>query len=178
VFAAATERKLGNVSHNVKKNDELNKTSSNIIHMKEVLLMQKILGFALAITGILLLMNEPIYFGLIFIFFAINTFSTEGFEMNLKNKTYRRINSIFGMHYGKWKSYPQIDYISVFKTKESKSSEGTSARISKDVINFNLYYSEIKYLTFYKTDYLEDAHKAIEKLKINLDIEILDKTLK
>lgn len=148
-----------------------------VVHLKEVLLMQKIFGGALGILGISLLFNSPIYFGIIFIFFALNTFSTEGFEMNLENKTYRTVNSIFGLSYGKWRHYPEIEYISVFKTKESKSFEGTSSRIIKDVINFNLYYAENKYLTFYKTDYLDDANKAIERLQRNLNIEILNKTL-
>jgi hypothetical protein len=110
-------------------------------------------------------------------FFALNTFSTEGFEMNLENKTYRTVNAIFGLRYGKWKHYPKIEYISVFKTKESKSFEGTSSRIIKDVINFNLYYTENNYLTFYKTDYLDDANKAIERLQRNLNINILNKIL-
>jgi hypothetical protein len=148
-----------------------------IVHLKEVLLLQKIFGGVLGVMGILLLFTSPIYFGIVFIFFALNTFSTEGFEMNLENKTYRTVNAIFGLRYGKWKHYPKIEYISVFKTKESKSFEGTSSRIIKDVINFNLYYTENNYLTFYKTDYLDDANKAIERLQRNLNINILNKIL-
>lgn len=146
-----------------------------MIHLKEVLLFQKIFGVILGVFGILLLFTEPIYFGLVFIFFALNTFSTEGFEMNLESKKYRTINSIFGRHYGKWKDYPSIAYISVFKTKESSSFEGTSTRNVKDVIHFNLYYDGNKYLTFYKTNYSEDAHKAMEALKRKLDVAVLDK---
>ena len=148
-----------------------------MIHLKEVLLMRKVFGFALGILGVLLLITEPIYFGILFIFFGLNLFSTNGFEMNLENKTYRNINSLFGIHYGNWKPYPEIEYISVLKTKESKSVEGTSTRDIKDIIHFNLFYSENKHLTFYKTDYVEDAHKAIDKLKQSLDITILDKTV-
>ena len=39
-----------------------------MIHLKEVLLMQKIFGGALGILGIFLLFTSPFYFGLIFIF--------------------------------------------------------------------------------------------------------------
>lgn len=139
--------------------------------------MQKIFGGALGILGISLLLASPVYFGIAFIFFAFNIFSTTGFEMNLENKTYRTVNSIFRLSFGKWKHYPEIEYISVFKTKESKSSEGTSSRIIKDVITFNLYYTDNKYLTFYKTYCLEDANEAMERLQRNLNIDIFNKTL-
>ena len=139
--------------------------------------MQKIFGSILGIFGIFLLFTEPVYFGLIFIFFALNTFSTEGFEMNLENKTYRNINSLFGINYGKWKTYPEIEYISVIKTKESKSFEGTSTRIINDIIHFNLFYSGNKHITFYKTKSLEDARNAIQVLKKNLEVNISDKIM-
>ncbi len=148
-----------------------------MIHLKEILFMQKIFGSTLGVFGIFLLSSEPIYFGLIFIFFAINAFSTEGFEMNLENKTYRNINSIFGVNYGKWKTYPEIEYISVIKTKQSKSFEGTSTRIITDVIHFNMFFNGNKHITFYKTKSLEEARKAMRELEKNLEVNISDKTM-
>lgn len=146
-----------------------------MIHLKEILLTQKIFGSALGVFGIYLLATEPFYFGLIFIFFALNVFSTEGFEMNLENKTHRNINSLFGVNYGKWKTYPEIESISVIKTKESKSFEGTSTRIINDTIHFNLFYSGNKHITFYKTKSIEDARDAIQLLQKNLVVTISNK---
>ncbi|WP_432670315.1 hypothetical protein [Flavobacterium sp. SM2513] len=97
--------------------------------------------------------------------------------MNLENKSYRNINSIFGINYGRWKTYPEIEYISVIKTKQSKSFEGTSTRIITDVIHFNMFYNGNKHITFYKTKSLEEARKAIRELEKNLEVNISNKTM-
>lgn len=151
---------------------------NTMLYLKEVPFMKKFFGLILLLLGITMLISGLILFGLIFIVIGIGLMATEGSEINLRDKTYRELQSIFGIRFGKWKPCPDFEYVSVFKTTESQTVNVVSAstKLQSEVILLNLFYNRNKHLTFYKTDNKEDAFKAANHFKLALDIDILDAT--
>ena len=94
---------------------------NNIIYLKEVPFPKKFFGYVITIAGIGVFLFSNIVFGTIFAFIGINLISTEGSEINLEEKKYRVIKSVFGKHFGKWLPCPKFDYVSVFRTKENQT---------------------------------------------------------
>lgn len=151
---------------------------NTIIYLKDIPLLKKILGSFIASFGLFSFLFLNIVFGAIFLVIGLNLLSTEGTEINLDNATYRSIKSIFGKHFGKWKSIPKFEYVSVFKTKESQTVRVVTAEatLQSDIILLNLFYNGNKHITFYKTTDKKDAFKMAEKFKSAFDIDILDAT--
>jgi hypothetical protein len=152
---------------------------TTIIYLREVLLMKKVLAIFLIIAGFGIFITENIFAGLMILLIGLNLISTEGSEINLSNKTYRNIKSLFGLNFGKWKPCPKFEYVSVFKTKESTqvSAYGAEmARFKSEIIMLNLFYKGNKHITFYKTDNKANAFKVAEHFKLALDVAVLDAT--
>jgi hypothetical protein len=151
---------------------------SIITYLKDIPLMKKVFGILIIIAGLYIFLTSNILFGLIFIVIGINLLLQEGSQINLENKTYRTVKSIFGMHVGKWKPCPEFEYISVFRTKENQTVNVVTATttFTNEVILLNLFYNRNKHLTFYKTDNKADAFKVAEHFKLALAIDILDAT--
>lgn len=149
-----------------------------ITYVKEVPMMKNIFGFVLLLLGTAIFIYYNFLFGLIFMTIGLNMIATDGSEINLENKTFRTIKSIFGVKIGSWKPCPKFEYISVFKTKENQTINVISASttFTNDVIHLNLFYNRNKHITFYKTENKEDAFKVAEHFKLALDIDILDAT--
>ncbi|WP_281225784.1 hypothetical protein [Flavobacterium aquiphilum] len=151
---------------------------NKITYLKDVPMFKKILGFALSLFGLFAFLSLNIIFGAIFLALGINLLMTEGSEINLDNKTYRNIKSLFGSHFGKWKPCPEFEYVSVFKTKENQTIRVVTAEttLQSDVIVLNLFYKGNKHITFYKTQDKTDAFNVAEKFKSIFKIDILDAT--
>ena len=152
---------------------------NTFVYLKEILLFKKILAVVLMSAGIGIFLTDSIFAGLTLSIIGLNLISTEGSEINLTNKTYRVIKSVFGINFGKWKPCPEFEYVSVFKTKESTEVNAygaTMATFKSDIIFLNLFYNRNKHITFYKTNDKIDAFKVAEHFKLALDIDILDTT--
>jgi hypothetical protein len=149
-----------------------------IVYLKEVPFFKKLFGVVVGIVGIYVFVTSSnILFGLMALVIGINLVLTEGSEINLENKTYRTVKSIFGINFGKWKPCPKFEYVSVFKTRETQRVNVVTATtaFTNDIIVLNLFYGNKK-ITFYKTDNKIDAFKVAEHFKLALDIDILDAT--
>ena len=83
--------------------------------------MKRILGYVLILFGLYAFLFLNIIMGAVFIAFGVNFISTTGSQINLTNKTYRKITSLFGIHFGTWKPCPEFEYVSIFKTNESQT---------------------------------------------------------
>ena len=152
---------------------------SVIVYLKEVPFFKKLFGVVLGLVGIYVFVSDSnVVFGLIALAVGVNFVLTEGSEINLDNKTYRTVKSIFGINFGKWQPCPKFEYVSVFKTKETQRVNVVTATtaFTNDIILLNLFYNGNKKITFYKTDNKVDAFKVAEHFKLALDINILDAT--
>ena len=151
---------------------------NKIIYLKEVPFFKKLFGIILGILAIGIFITSNMLFGLIFLAIGINLVLTEGSEIDLENKTYRTVKSIFGINFGKWNSCPKFEYVSVFRTKETQRVNVVTATtaFTNEIILLNLFYNGNKKITFYKTDDKEEAFKVAEHFKLALNIDILDAT--
>lgn len=149
-----------------------------IIYVKEVPFFKKFFGVTIGILGLVLILSGFIMFGAIIFVVGLNLILTEGIEIDLESKTYRKVKSIFGINFGKWNPYPDFEYVTVFKTKESQRINVVTATtsITSEVILLNLFYKGNKQFTVYKTTDKKDAFEVAEHLKLALEIDILDAT--
>jgi len=149
-----------------------------ITYLKPNVLMKNVFGYVLFLLGLFIAVTTNILFGLIFIAIGINMVSTEGSEINLSTRTYRKVKSVFGINIGKWKAFPDFEYVSVFKTKENQTVNVVSATttFTNDIIMLNLFYDRNKHITVYKTDDRANAFKVANHLKLALNIDVLDAT--
>jgi len=118
--------------------------------------------------------------GLFWCAIALGILSTKGSQLDIRNKKYRSIKSVAGIHFGKWKPFPEFEYVTVFKTSENKSVTIVTATTtrSEDVIVLNLFYKVNKHFTIYKTNDKDEAFKVAEKFRNLLKIDVLDATEK
>jgi len=154
---------------------------NNIItYTKDISSIKRIYGFILLFSGLWIIINGSIVFGAVVFFIGLNFHSSEGSQIDLDSKTFRKTKTIFGMHFGKWKPCPKFDYVSVFSAKENQTINviTASATLSSNVILLNMFYDINKHITFYKTKDKEDAFRVANHFKLVFDIDILDATSK
>jgi hypothetical protein len=150
---------------------------ATIRNVKKVPIMKLILGFALICFGI----HSAIFnnvFGLVLSGIGVFLVMSQGSEINLDTKKYREFYSVLGIDFGTWKDLPQLEYVSVFKTKENSRVQamGASANFSNPIIKLNLFYNTNKKIEVYKTEDVEEAFKLAKHLAEIFSIDILDAT--
>ncbi|UGS23381.1 hypothetical protein [Flavobacterium channae] len=158
------------------------------LYLEKTTLKILVLGNILWISGLLLLLFLNVTFGpafvLIWIALIIGGFvllSKDGIELDLKNNQYRSVFSILGLNIGDWKNFPEIEYISISRSKVSTKVGGigmsstASARISEKVILINLFSENRKPVKLYYTKDENVALEICEKLKSKYKVEIINK---
>ena len=151
---------------------------TNVIYLKNVPFAKMFFGFVIMLAGLAIIIFNNIIFGTIFFVIGLNLLATEGSEINFIDKKYRTIKSVLGIRFGTWKDCPKFEYVSIFKTKENQTIRVITAEttMQSEVILLNLFYSNNKYITFYKTDNKVDAFKIASHFNLIFDIDILDAT--
>ncbi|RYH76047.1 hypothetical protein EVU94_03560 [Flavobacteriaceae bacterium 144Ye] len=151
--------------------------NKKIKYIRKAPIMKLVLGVTLFCFGIYgFIFNN--YFNLILSGIGVFLMLREGSEINLANKTYRQLYSAMGIDIGKWKPLPDIEYVSVFKTKENKRVQGmgASAVWENQIIKLNLFYNSNKKIEAYITTDKDDAFEVAKHLAEVLQIDILDAT--
>ncbi len=148
-----------------------------ILFIQKAPVMKLIFGFALFGIGIHGALFNNIF---ILVISGIGVFLLlqQGSEIDLTSKKYRKIYSVLGIHFGRWKPLPELEYVSVFKTKENKrvQSLGASANMSNEIYKLNLFYNRNRKIQAYKTAGLDDAFNVARQISEILNIDILDAT--
>ncbi len=110
--------------------------------------------------------------------FSVYLASSTGSQINLGARRYRKIWSIFALHFGKWKPLPDFEYISVFKGRTSQRMRSISASLTTEgeVYLVNLFHNRNQRITFYRTEDKEDAFRAAKHFNQVLELDILDAT--
>ena len=135
-----------------------------------------ILGTLALIVGVISLFSS--FKGFILIGMGIFLLLIEGSEFDFKNQKYREIKSVLGISFGKWKSIPNIEYISVFRTNETTTlrSRTAEANVSNEIIKLNLFYNTNQKIEAYNTYDIDDAFKKAKEIASLLNVDILDAT--
>lgn len=143
--------------------------NSIITYKKDIPFVKRFFGLSLTILGIVILLITGSLMALIFIVIGLGLNVAEGSEINLSAKTFRTFNSLFGFKIGSWKTIPNFEYVSVFKTKESQTVRVVvTAETTQqyDIILVNLFYNRNKHITFYKTTDKKKAFEVAEHFKL------------
>ena len=137
---------------------------------------QWVVGSFAVIVGIVSIIKD--IKGLVPLFIGFYLLIQDGIELDYKNKTYRRIKSLFGITIGKWQPLPEIEYISVFKTTETTTvwAASASANVSSAVVKVNLFYNTNQKIEIYDTKDVEDAFSKAKEIASILHVDILDAT--
>ncbi|MAB40488.1 MAG: hypothetical protein CL525_15515 [Aequorivita sp.] len=119
----------------------------NIRHLQPVANIKIIFAIILSLFSVYLFFAGTL-FGIILLGGALKLSLREGFELNLEDKKYRNVYSIFAINFGFWKKLPDIEYISVFKTiKNSRSRVITAeATLGFEVFKVNMFSTRINIL--------------------------------
>lgn len=150
---------------------------NTIIYKKKNPLIKNILAVVLILFGFLLFLDN-LFWSLLFMVIGVGLLSVSGSEIDLENKRYRTILSCFGINFGKWKPLPNLSYVSVFKTIESRKITAVTASTSfgTEIYEINAFEHNNFCTNFYKTYDISDAFKVAEHLRMALDLKILDAT--
>ncbi|MHA7841804.1 MAG: hypothetical protein ACX93I_00700 [Winogradskyella sp.] len=151
-----------------------------ISYTRKVPVYRLILGISLVIFSIYNLTNLSIFNSLVMLVMAFVLLRSDGSEIDLESKTYRKTISVLGIKIGKWQPLPKTDYISVFATNENITVRALSAETSNTfpMVHLNLFYDHNRKITVYETKDQKDAFDVASHIADALLIDLLDATEK
>ena len=103
-----------------------------ISYIEKVPLWRTILGVANIVFTIFNLVTSGNIATIVPLAFSYLLLKTEGTEIDLESKTYRKVFSILGFKIGKWQPIPDIDYVSVFAATFKTTVWASSASVFGD----------------------------------------------
>ena len=148
------------------------------MYLKEIPVYKIVIGAIFCGLAAFSVLFSNLFFSAIFLVIGLNLLSTEGSEIDIENNSYRSIKSLFGIHFGKWQTCPEFEYVSVFGMKENQTVRVVTAQatVQSKVIFINLFYAGNRHITVYKTQDKEDAFNVAKKFSSIFNIDILDAT--
>ena len=150
-----------------------------IKYTRKVPIWKTIIGFGAIAVGLLGLISL-VYFALVPLLFGFMLLKTDGSEIDLESKTYRKTDSLLGFTIGKWQTLQNPEYISVFNTTEDITVRVLTAETTNSfpIIVLNIFYERNKKITIYKTENIKDAFDVASHIADALAIDLLDATVK
>lgn len=96
------------------------KTMNKYTYLETTSSIETITGNISWISGLIcfMLFNIHISFlvvGAVLLFLGVNLLSKVGIEIDLNNRSYRKVTVILGITFGNWKSYPTFKYLTMFR---------------------------------------------------------------
>lgn len=151
--------------------------SKTIRYVGKVSLVKTIIGILIAGFSLYIFFFVN-YFGIVPIAISLVLLQTDGSEIDLSSKKYRKIYSVLGMDFGKWIDIPKIEYVSVFATQENIAvwASSASANVKNDVFKLNLFYDTNKKIEAYTSYDMKDAFDVGHHLAEALLTDLLDAT--
>ena len=134
----------------------------NFIFIEDISIYKKVFLSILLVFSIYLILFGGLFYSLILFGIALRFLMQEGVELNLLDMKYRELSSWYGLKFGKWKPLPNIEYISIFKTKKGsrlRAGGGNATHFSAEIFKLNLFYNKNKHLTLLES---EDKNKVLE----------------
>ena len=152
--------------------------SKTIRYVGKVSILKTIFGLLIACFSLYTLIFVN-YFGIVPIAISLVLLQTEGSEIDLSSKKYRKIYSVLGMDFGKWKNIPDIEYVSVFATQENIAvwASSASANVKNDVYKLNLFYDTNKKIEAFTSYDMKEAFNVGHHLAEALITDLLDATI-
>ena len=146
-------------------------------YIKRVPGWKTILGILIAILCLYLVIFGSIK-NIIPIAFSVLLLQTNGTEINLETKTYRKIYSILGLNFGKWQPLPETEYVSVFSTTQSTKiwASSATANITDAIYMINIFHNTNQKIEVCNAYSKKEAFDIGSHVAFTLDIDLLDAT--
>lgn len=150
---------------------------TSLKYIKNVPVWKTILGIIIAVLCLYIVLSGAI-FGIAPMAFSVLLLQTYGTEINLENKTYRKIYSIVGLNFGKWQALPEAEYVSIFATKETIKVWASSAtmNVTDDIYMINIFHNTNKKIEVCNAYSRKDAFDIGAHVAFTLDTDLLDAT--
>ncbi|RYD72007.1 MAG: hypothetical protein EOP53_22670 [Sphingobacteriales bacterium] len=138
----------------------------------------QIIASVIGIGGFSIVLNYPLISVFLIPLALFVVFCRNGIEVDFNETKYRDYWGPTVLRFGKWISLPEIDYISVFKTKISQtvSSRVSSVNFEDEEIQVNLITADRKRITVFETKNKNHALARAWKFADQLKVGILDAT--
>lgn len=151
--------------------------NTTLLHLRKASIIKQVIGAFLFIIGVFGAVTNNV-FNLVLSGIGVFLMLREGSEIDLASKKFREIYWIMGLKFGLWKDLPELEYISVFKTKENKRVQamGASANFSNPIFVLNLFYNTNKKIEAYRTSEINDAFENAKYISEIFNIKLLDAT--
>lgn len=152
---------------------------STIRYVGKVSILKTIMGIAIACISLYSFVFVS-YFGIVLMAISLRLLQTEGSEIDLASKKYRKFFSVLGMNFGKWKKLPEIEYVSVFLTEENISLwvSSASTNVVNEIYKINLFYDSNKKIEAFTSYDKDEAFKIGHHIAEALITDLLDATNK
>jgi len=146
-------------------------------YVKKVPIWKTILGIAIAILTLYLVLIGGIS-AIVPIAFSILLLQTNGTEINLETKTYRKIYSILGLNFGTWQALPEAEYVSIFATTETTKVWASAAtmNVTDAIYMINIFHSTNQKIEVCNAYSSKEAFDTGAHVAYTLDIDLLDAT--
>ena len=150
---------------------------THIIYNKPIPTPKLIYGVGLVLLGIISIISGQ-YLGYIFLGTSLYFLKKEGVEIDVQKNKYRQTTNFFGLSFGQWHDLPNIEYVSVFKSKQTSRVwvSTASTNVTSTTIKVNLFYNTNQKIEAYETQSVDDAFEKAKDLAKALNIDVLDAT--
>lgn len=152
--------------------------SKKIRYVGKVSLPKTIIGLLIACFSVYAFIFVN-YYGIVPIAISLVLLQTEGSEIDLLSKKFRKIYSVLGMDFGQWKDIPEIEYVSVFATQENIAvwASSASANVKNNIFKLNLFYDTNKKIDAFTSYDMKEAFDIGHHLAEALQTDLLDATI-
>lgn len=146
-------------------------------HVKNVPVWKTILGIIIAVLCLYIILNGAV-FGVVQMVFSVLLLQTDGTEINLESKTYRKIYSILGLNFGKWQPLPNAEYVSIFATTETTKVWVSSAtmNVTDAIYMINIFHNTNQKIEVCNAYSCKEAFDIGSHVAFTLNADLLDAT--
>jgi len=160
----------------MKQTDELFRNQFSEVNMPQF----RFIGWLLSLAGGFMLWKlNPIGF-ILFVAGMVLAFFREGIEIRIKERQFRSYISIFSIFMGKWKSLPEIEYITLFNERVNQEAWMLSihGNTLDEHIKVALVHASHQQIPVGIFESKEKAVEAATKLATQMGTKLLDYTTK
>ncbi len=153
----------------------------NFIFIESISIYKKVFLSVILALSMFMILFDGLFYGLILLGISLRFLMQNGVELDLADMKFRKLNSWYGIKFGKWQTLPKIEYVSIFETKKGsrlRASGGSAAHFSTVIFKLNLFYSKNKHLTLLSS---EDKNKVFtigDNISKILDVKFHNATKK
>lgn len=146
-------------------------------YIKNVPVWKTVLGIIIALLSLYFVISG-VLFGIVPIAYSVLLLQTNGTEINIESKTYRKIYSILGLNFGKWKPLPEVEYVSVFATTETTKVwvSSATANVTDAIYMINVFYNTNQKIEVCNAYSRKEAFDIGSHVAFTLSIDLLDAT--